>query len=221
MASPTILLVNPNTSVQVTERLAAEARRAAAGRADIRAVTAPRGVPGIQTLQELAAAGSVVTDIVREHNDCAAAIVAAFGDPGLDDARAAVTFPVVGLAESGMLVAGARGRRFAIVTVGEAMRPAVEAKLESLGLSSQVLQLHFLTHSVLDVVRHRDALMDGVVNAVNGCAREGAETVLIGGGPFVGLAHIIALRCDVPVIDGMQAAVSRALEAVRLRPQGV
>ena len=52
-----------------------------------------------------------------------AAIIAAFGDPGLRGASELFDFPIVGMAEAAMLTAWILGRRFAIVTFAPALSP--------------------------------------------------------------------------------------------------
>ena len=54
--------------------------------------------------------------LAETHNEVDAAIIAAFGDPGLFGARELFDIPVVGMAEAAMLTACMLGRRFAIVT---------------------------------------------------------------------------------------------------------
>ena len=212
-SAATILLINPNTSESVTECLAAEARRVTPPGVHIRAVTAREGVPAIQTPEQLAAATPGVVAAMRENADCGAVIIGAFGDPGLDEARAAAVMPIVGLGEAGMLAAGANGRRFSILTVGEVMRQAILDKVAGLGLTQQLASLRFLPHAVTDVIRNRAALTSAVIDAVDECAkRDGASAVLLGGGPFVGLAVDLNERTAVPVLDGLHAALTMALQ---------
>lgn len=214
-SAATILLINPNTSESVTERLAGEARRVAPLGLHIRAVTAREGVPAIQTPEELAAAAPNVVANIAENAECGAAIIGAFGDPGLDEARAANVMPVVGLGEAGMLVAGANGRRFSILTVGEVMRQAILDKVAGLGLTQQLASLRFLPHAVTDVIRDRAALTSAIVETIEDCARrDGAQAVLLGGGPFSGLAAELNERTAVPILDGLQAAFAMALRII-------
>ena len=61
-----------------------------------------------------------------------AAIIAAFGDPGLAAARELFDFPVVGMAEAAILTAVQLGGRFAIVTFTPAMTPWYLASVAAL-----------------------------------------------------------------------------------------
>ena len=63
-----------------------------------------------------------------------AVVIAAFSDPGLEEARAMSPVPIVGIAESAMLTALMCGGRFAIVTLGPALRPLLEMAAQKLRL---------------------------------------------------------------------------------------
>ena len=119
-----ILLINPNTTPQLTDRLMASARQVLAAGTELDAVTAERGVPYISTRSEAVVGGASVLEILAErHQDYDGAIIAAFGDPGLGAARELFDLPVVGMAEAGMHSACMLGGRFSIVTFAQALEP--------------------------------------------------------------------------------------------------
>ena len=119
-----ILLINPNTSVSITDRLMASASAAVSSDTELVPVTADRGVPYIASRIEAAIASNVVMELLAEHsNGIDGAIIAAFGDPGLGAARELMDYPVVGLAETGMLTACMVGKRFSIVSFARALAP--------------------------------------------------------------------------------------------------
>jgi Asp/Glu/hydantoin racemase len=101
-----ILLANPNTTVAVTDRIAAVARAAASPNTEVVAVTGQTGVPYIATRSEAIIGARVALELLAEHaGGCDAAVIAAFGDPGLGGARELLSIPVIGLAEAAMLTA--------------------------------------------------------------------------------------------------------------------
>ena len=76
-----ILVLNPNTSQGITDRLMAAARPAAAAGTELVALTAPRGFPYIATRAEAQIGGAVALEMLAEqHGEFDAAIIAAFGD---------------------------------------------------------------------------------------------------------------------------------------------
>ena len=110
-----ILLLNPNTRSDITDLMLTVGQRAASPGTSLIPLTAPRGVPYISTRAEAQIGGAVSLEMLAEHHrDVDAAIIAAFGDPGLFAARELFDIPVVGMAEAAMLTACMAGRRFGL-----------------------------------------------------------------------------------------------------------
>lgn len=210
---PTILIANPNTSAHITEAMVACARNIAGSRADVQGVTAHFGAPALETPQDLAEAELAVQVMLDNCRDCDGALIAAFGDPGLGWARKRCRIPVEGLGEAGLMAAAEGGRRFAIITLGPAMKSSVIAKVDRLGLSSQVTGINFLACGVLDLAREPEQfLLDIALHAEQAALRHGAEAVLLAGAPFAGLAGQVARNVSIPVFEGVSAAMERLLE---------
>ncbi|MET0443291.1 MAG: aspartate/glutamate racemase family protein [Pseudorhodoplanes sp.] len=211
-----IVIINPNTSEHITALLVHEASRIAGPDAQIRGVTAPFGSPALEGPEELAIAAHAVLEALAAVVDCDAAIIGAFGDPGLDAARDMVPMPVYGLGLSGLRAAGANKRRFAIVTVGSAMRDSIERAVRDAGLQHSLVALHFIKSSVLELAGDRHNHLDALVEAANACVLQyGAEAVLFGGAPFASIAREIGDRVAVPVLDGLTCAITDAIAALR------
>jgi allantoin racemase len=207
-----ILLVNPNISELVTKILAREARAVAGRRAQIRAVSPSFGSASIECAAEAAIAAHGVLETIAAHPDCDAAIIAAFGDPGLEAAREIACMPVFGLGESGLRAAVGHGRRFAIITIGPQLRSTIERMARTLGVYGSLVALRFLGVSVLGAARDRAALARAVLEIVSECvSQDGAEAVLLGGAPFAGLGRALAQRGTVPIYDGLESAIEQAI----------
>jgi allantoin racemase len=216
-----ILLANPNTSVAITERIAAVARAAASPGTEILAVTGTSGVPYIATRAEAAVAGRTTLELMAEHAPgCDAAIVAAFGDPGVGGARELLDIPVIGMAEAAMLTACMLGRRFAIVTFATALGPWYRECVDYNGLTGRLAAIRCLDgpfRDIGDVQDEKEALL------VQMCARaveeDEADVVILGGAPLAGLAARVAHRVAVPLVDGVAAAIRQAETLASLRPR--
>ena len=153
-------------------------------------------------------------EAIVSRDKCDAVIIGAFGDPGYDQAREITAAPVYGIGRSGLAAAGRGGRKYAIVTIGSRMRANIEEMARTSGLATSLLEIRFLSGSVLDIAGDPGAYRDAVVDAVNACARNlGAEAVLLGGAPFAGATRRLSDRCVVPVYDGLTCAIEDALTA--------
>lgn len=216
-----ILLLNPNTTTAVTGLLLAAARVVAAPETELVPLTAPRGVPYIATRAEAQIGGAIALEMLAEHHASAdAAILAAFGDPGLLGARELYDIPIVGLAEAAMLTACMLGRRFVIVTFASALGPWYEDCVAMHGLEARCAGVRMLDGAFqsISAVQHEkaDLLVELACAAVS---ETKADVVILGGAPLAGLAATVKDRIPVPVVDQVQAAVTQAEALVRLGPR--
>jgi allantoin racemase len=216
-----ILLLNPNTSADVTERLASVARQAAAAGTVVTLATAPRGVPYISNRAEALIGGAVALEMLAERNGTFdAAIIAAFGDPGLFGARELFDTPVVGMSEAAMLTACMLGKRFGIVSFAQALAPWYEECVESHGLAGRCAGIRCLDepfHSIADVQAEKEEALTRL--ALAAVREDGADVVILAGAPLAGLAAAIAGRIPVPLVDQVQAALKQAEALVSLKPR--
>ena len=213
-----ILILNPNTSSDITARLAAAAKQAAAAGTVLSTATAPRGVPYIATRAEAQIGGAIALEMLAErHKDYDAAIIAAFGDPGLFGARELFDIPVVGMAEASMLTACMLGRRFAIVTFARALGPWYQECVDLHGLTGRCAGIRMLDdpfQSIGDVQDEKESLLAEL--AGQAALELEADVVILAGAPLAGLAARVRDRVPVPVVDQMAAAVKQAEALVTL-----
>jgi len=215
-----IVLANPNTSQAVTDRIAAVARAAASASTTIQAVTAASGVPYIATRAEAVIGARAVLELFAEHaGDADAAVVAAFGDPGLGAARELLDIPVVGMAEAAMLTACMLGRRFGIVTFAPALGPWYQEVVDYNGLGARCSGVHCLDEAFADVVHVAEEKSAQLAALCAAAVAGGAEVCILGGAPLAGLAAGIAGQVAVPLVDGVAAAVRQAETLASLRPR--
>ena len=213
-----ILVLNPNTSATITDRLAVAARQAAAPGTIVSTATATRGVPYIATRAEAQIGGAIALEMLAErHRDCDAAIIAAFGDPGLFGARELFDIPVVGMAEASMLTACMLGRRFAIVTFARALGPWYQECVDMHGLTGRCAGIRMLDdpfQSIGDVQDEKESLLAEL--AEEAALELEADVIILAGAPLAGLAERIRDRIPVPVVDQMAAAIKQAEALVAL-----
>lgn len=213
-----ILLLNPNTTPAITDRLYQAANEVTARDTVLVPLTAPRGVPYIATRAEAQIGGAVALEMLaQEHRNADAAIIAAFGDPGLLAARELFDIPVIGMAEAAMLAACMLGRSFAIVTFASALGPWYRECVEMHGLSGRCAGIRMLDgtfRSISDVQEEKEELLVELANRA--VAELEADVVILAGAPLAGLAKKVKSRILVPVVDQVQAAVKLAESVLAL-----
>jgi allantoin racemase len=216
-----ILLLNPNTTSAVTDLLAAAGRKVASPGSELVTATAARGVPYIATRAEAQIGGTIVLEMLAAADaDIDAAIIAAFGDPGLFGARELFDFPVVGLAEAAMLTACMLGRKFAIVTFARALGPWYQECVTMHGLDARCAGIRTLDgtfKSISDVQGEKEEMLVALANRA--IEQDDADVVILSGAPLAGLADKVRDRIPVPVVDPTAAAVRQAETLVALKPR--
>ena len=216
-----ILLLNPNTTEDVTNRLYAAGRAFANAGTELVPMTAERGVPYIATRAEAQIGGAIALEMLAaRHREVDAAIIAAFGDPGLFGARELFDIPVVGMAEAAMLTACMLGQRFSVVTFARALGPWYRECVEMHGLQGRCASIRMLDgafQSISDVQEEKEALLIELANRT--VTEDEADVVILGGAPLAGLSAKVADRIPVPLVDPVAAAVKQAEALVTLRPR--
>ncbi|AMJ62493.1 aspartate/glutamate racemase family protein [Bosea sp. PAMC 26642] len=215
-----ILLLNPNTSASLTALLMDAAKQVVSPDTELVPATASRGVPYISTRAEAQLGGAVVLEMLAERaGGYDAAVIAAFGDPGLFAARELFEVPVVGMAEAAMLTACMLGRRFAIVTFATALGPWYQECVEIHGMAQRCVGIRMLDgafRTISDVQEEKEELLVSLANET--AVQTNCDAIILAGAPLSGLAAKVRARISVPVIDQVQAAVKQAETLVALRP---
>lgn len=213
-----LLIINPNTSQDVTDLIADQARKIATPDTELRFATATRGVPYIATRAEAIIGGHVALELLAGNGDIFdAAIIAAFGDPGLGAARELFDQPIVGLAEAGMLSACMLGRRFAIVSFSGTLEPWYRECVEWHGLTDRLAGILTLDRSFKSIGTVQHELTEELTQLCNTAVRTyQADVIVVAGAPLSGLAQQIKDAVPVPMIDCVSAAVLQAETLVRM-----
>jgi allantoin racemase len=212
-----LLLVNGNTDAAITERALSHAR-AALPRLGIggtaHAVTARFGAHYIASRAAAAVAAHAVLDALAEHapgHD--AAIIACFGDPGLEAARELCPLPVVGMAEASLAVGFAQAPRIGFVTGGAAWVPMLEEFCLLRGYGPDRVLVRAVTPTGGEIAAAPDAAVAQLAQAVRAVAAEGAGAVVLGGAGLAGLAPAVAAASGVAVLDSLDCALLQAARA--------
>ncbi|WP_108263068.1 aspartate/glutamate racemase family protein [Mangrovicoccus ximenensis] len=139
-------------------------------------------------------------------------LVSAFGDPGLAQLREHAGVPVTGIAEAGMAEAARHGR-FSIITTTPALRDSILGKVRDYGHAGRLVSLRISDGDVAAVMSSPASMAEALAALALDCAAEGAQAVLVGGGPLAAAVPAVAASCPLPVIEPV-AAGARCLAAL-------
>lgn len=214
-----IQVINPNTSLAMTETIGAAARAVAAGNTEILAVCPTQGVPSIEGhFDEAIAAISVLEQIKigREQGVCGH-VIACFGDPGLLAARELAQGPVVGIAEAAMHMATLVATRFSIVTTLPRTLIIARHLLQQYGFEHHCAALHAIDLPVLSLEDGSGLAQEKVrQRCIQSIRQDGCGAIVLGCGGMADLAQSLTRELGVPVIDGVTAAVKMVESLVAL-----
>lgn len=207
-----ILMINPNTSQEITDLVVSSARKVASPGTEIIGATGRFGPRYIVSRAGAAVAGHAALDAYAAHGDGADVIaLSCFGDPGLAGLRELAAQPVIGMAEAACQEAAQGGRRFAIVTGGERWGAMLEEFVAALGLASQLAVVKTVAPSGGDIARDPDRALALLANAAQSCIDvNGADVVILGGAGLAGIPERIQDRVGRPLIDSVTAVVRAA-----------
>jgi Asp/Glu/hydantoin racemase len=212
-----LLLINPNTTAAITDRVVAMAHRIAAPGTELVAVTGRFGAAYVASRAAYAIAAHAALDAWAEApGPFDAVVLACFGDPGLDALRELSPVPVAGMAEASIHAACQFGGRFGIVTGGERWAPMLHEFVATRGLADRLACVHTVAPTGADIARDPDGSLAVLATACARAVDGGADSVILGGAGLAGLAAHLSQRVAVPLIDGVAAAVTQAEALARL-----
>lgn len=214
-----ILLLNPNTTVSMTEAIASAARAVAAPGTEVIARQPDFGPVSLESHYDEAVAAAGVAQQVRMFaaDPPDAAVIACFGDPGLDAAREALPGPVLGIAEAAFHMASFLATGFSVVTTMKRTCVMAERLVQRYGFERSCRGIHGTDIPVLALEQGDAALLRQLEEAARSAlARDGSAAIVLGCAGMAPLCTELSIRLGVPVVDGVAAAIKLAEALVGL-----
>jgi allantoin racemase len=212
-----LLIINPNTTRAVTDRLLASAEAIRKGKfsnasVSLYAMTANFGASYISDETSYAIAGHAVLDVWErarsEKMEPVAALIGCFGDPGLWALREQSGICVTGLAEASFIEAARHGS-FAVVTGGAKWKPMLERLASALGFASTLQTIHTIDATGAQLAADPENAIAFLHQACSIASRDpNVRSIILGGAGLAGYASRVAqykTAVDVPVIDSVEA----------------
>lgn len=213
-----ILVVNPNTTASMTEKIGAAARRVASSGTEIIAVNSANGPASIEGFYDEALSLAGMLAVIRTTPDFDAVVIACFDDTGLDAARCLTAKPVIGIGEAAYHMAAMLSNKFSVVTTLGRSVPALEHNLHRYGLMARCARVRASEVAVLEL-EHPGSDACARISAEIGraVAEDRAEAIVLGCAGMADLAEALAQEHGLPVLDGVTCAIGLAEAMVKLR----
>ncbi|WP_157962472.1 aspartate/glutamate racemase family protein [Homoserinimonas sp. OAct 916] len=206
------MVVNPNTSVEMSAAIAVECRRYARETTDIDVVNPERGPRSIESYTEDALASSATIELVEKHKDeYDAFVVACFDDPAIRALREIVDVPVLGIAESAAHLASLVASNFSVITVMRRSKIRIQESIERAGLKDRCVSIRAVELPVLEI----ESDLEATIRAIEKEARlamveDDAEAILLGCAGLGPLDKRLQDALGIPVLDGCASAIKLA-----------
>lgn len=214
-----IKIINPNTTLSMTESIERMAKRYADSDTEIIAVSPKTGPDSVETyVDEYLAIPGVLQEVVKgEQEGADAYIIACFGDPGLQAAREITDKPVLGIAESAIATAKVLAPYFSIVSVLDRSRKVTEDVVKNYGAEPFCRSIRSTGLSVLEFGRNPEMGLAALAQQGRKAVEEdGAECILLGCAGFVDFVDSLKEELGVPVLDGVMPAIKLAEAYVKM-----
>ena len=213
-----IKVINPNTTLSMTETIGAAARAVAGPGVTIEAVSPRHGPVSIEGHYDEAMACLGLLDEVRrgEAEGVDGYVIACFGDPGLDAAREIARGPVVGVAEAAMRNACYVATGFSVVTTLKRTVVIAEHLVDKYGVRSHCRRVRASDLAVLELEDPASNAYRTILDECRAALRDDdCGAIVLGCAGMADLCQRLSSDLGVPVIDGVAAAVATVEALVR------
>ena len=199
-----ILIINPNSSPEMTGKIKETALEFAAGAFEVDCLPTPGAPDYIETYEDQQKAAPGMIRLVRENEEtCDAFVIACHCDPNLDAMKEITTKLVVGIGEASMKIASMLGHSFSVVTDTIHSIPNKEALARKYHLQDALASARAPEKDSEEL-----SFEEKIFQAAEAAAKEDdAEVLVLGCAGMTGLDKRLQELLGIPVLDGVVCAL--------------
>lgn len=206
-----ILVVNPNTTASMTQKIGIAARAIARPDTEIIASNSQNGPASIQGYLDVATCVPGLLEEVARHPDVDAIVIACFDDTGVDAVRTLVSVPVLGIGEAAYHAASMIATKFSVITTLSRSVPGLENNLMRYGLAQKCARVRATDIPVLKLEDGDPETLEKIRSEIrNAIEQDKAEAIVLGCAGMADLMTQLSDEFGLPVIDGVAAGVTLA-----------
>lgn len=207
-----ILIINPNSDLEMTEAIQRTAENFVQGEIEILCQPTPGAPKFIETHEDEFLAAPGMMDLIRKNeNECDAFVIACHCDPNLDVLKEITQKPVVGIGESSMRIACMVGHRFSIIQTTEESVPLKEALVRKYQLQDALASVRApkLEHQKMD---EDEKFMATARAAIK---EDKADVIVLGCAGLTGMDKRLQKKLGIPVLDGVVCGLIMATVLIK------
>lgn len=199
-----ILVLNPNTSDMVTEKIKQAVVKVAAADVDVVVEKIEHGPEVLESYYDEALATPYTIEKVKEANEKGfdAVIIAAFCDPGIEALKEISDIPVYGTEEGAFSAALLLGNKFSILTEKKHKESVKLQHVRKLGLESRCSGVRALGMGVVEIGEDEQKVKQrGIELARRMIEEDNAEVIIMGCASMAGYSKELEEILGVPILD--------------------
>ena len=210
---PRALVINPNTSPEMTADIKQTAEKVLVQPWEPLVVMAPSGPESLESWTDYHLASVCVLPLLEQHTDVDGVVLACFGDPGLYVLKEVATVPVVGIAEASISMAMLLGAKFGILAAMGRAVGLMDSMIQTYGMGARYAGTMPLNMRVLDFEKYHDKTLSRLEEVGLALRDSGAEVLLLGCAGLTSYVEELQALIHMPIIDPVEAGC-RMLQAI-------
>ena len=204
---PRMLVINPNSNQAVTRKI-----REVVGLVDLAGcdvdISHPAGAPhAIVTPEDRLAVEPDIVAMVKAAHAAGTTgfVLACFDDIGVRASRQIVKGPVIDASEAGFIEIQRNARRYSVVTTFQGAVERISALAEKQGVKG-LCSVRAAGIDVGDAISGKGfaMLLETVSHTI---IQDKPDAILLGSGGYAGLSERVARHANLPIVDGVAAAI--------------
>ncbi|MGC9312351.1 MAG: aspartate/glutamate racemase family protein [Sediminispirochaetaceae bacterium] len=204
-----ILVLNPNTSRLVTEKIEKVIRKVARKDVEVVVDCLEHGPEVLESYYDEARATPYSIEKVQQANRDGfdAVIIAAFCDPGIEALKEISDIPVYGTEEAAFSAALLLGNKFAILTEKKQKESVKAQHVRKLGLESRFANVRALGMGVVEIAEDERKVIERAIELSRLMIDEDkAEVIIMGCASMAGYSAELEEKLQVPILDPVSVA---------------
>lgn len=200
---PKIAIINPNTTVSMTDSLRVTAERSCPAGFELIVTQPDEGVASIEGFSDGIKASAAMLNRIQSI-EADGWLVACADDTGVDALREVLSGPVIGIGQAAMQAASILGARYSIMTPMQRSVTILENNARRYGLNASLGGVHALNIPVLAIEQNTDLLRQRASQILEA---DHSECLVLGCAGFTRFRKPLEDALGVPVIDGVQVGM--------------
>lgn len=216
-----ILVLNPNTSNIVTQKIASAIEPIASSDVALTVAQIDHGPVSLESFYDEVVAAPYTVEKVKQANKDGmdAIILAAFCDPNLEALKEISTVPVYGIAEGAYAASLLLGNMFGILTEKKHKEAVKRYQVRKYGMESRFAGVKALNMGVVEIASSEEKVKEIGFQRSKELINDGAEVIILGCASMAGYAEEMEQALGVPVIDPVSVTykIVEGLTALKIR----